>query len=60
MTKRAGSWGRVYWCERLMETQTALQVQKNIQDVTGLPCPCMRGLVCPLAPAVNGARKVVG
>lgn len=47
----------MYWCERLMETQTALHVQKTIQDVTGLPCPCMRGLVCPLAPSETAARK---
>lgn len=37
-----------YKCEVLFTPEHARIVQGIIEDATSLPCPCKRGLTCPL------------
>ena len=41
---------RVRMCELLWDMERADQVQAVIESASGAPCPCMRGMHCPLVP----------
>jgi hypothetical protein len=44
-------------CELVWTTDMGAQAQRMIEDATGLPCPCKRGLTCPLLAWLTAERR---
>lgn len=40
-------------CQALFGMSRGAQIQQAIEEDTGQPCPCRRGLVCPLVPSAE-------
>lgn len=41
----------MFFCEALLGPDQAARVQATVERASGQPCPCRRGVVCPLIPA---------
>lgn len=41
------------FCEQMMGAARARDMVALVEKVTGEPCPCKQGSVCPLAPVVQ-------